>query len=258
MAPSFGRPAQGRATSATRRARLYPIHLGEFPPGSRRILPWPNSTRSRRVMVPMTPRSSSSVSANFASALRRYCTRRCRRGNWTPTALRPRKRARKAAAGANGAKPNAIKLGDGNDAADPVRVMPVLRALIAALPETPIPAALELSSEQIVVGGRSVQNFVGELRSDTKSWAVDRLDLRAPGATHVTLSGKAGNATPSDAASGRFKGALLIESSDPDALGDVVAGAQRTGLSQPEPVSPERRRHHRRQGLCHRQRQIRD
>jgi uncharacterized protein involved in outer membrane biogenesis len=118
---------------------------------------------------------------------------------------------------ANGAKSNAIKFGDGNDA-DPVRVMPVLRALIAALPETPIPAALELSSEQIVVGGRSVQNFVAELRSDTKSWAVDRLDLRAPGATHVTLNGKAGNGTSGDSAAGRFKGALLIESSDPDAL----------------------------------------
>jgi uncharacterized protein involved in outer membrane biogenesis len=119
---------------------------------------------------------------------------------------------------ANGAKPNAIKLGDGNDTADPVRVMPVLRALVAALPQTPIPAVLELSSEQIVVGGRSVQNFVAELRSDTKSWAVDRLDLRAPGATHVTLNGKAADVTPGDSAAGRFKGALLIESSDPDAL----------------------------------------
>ena len=129
---------------------------------------------------------------------------------------------------------NAIKLGDGNDAADPVRVMPVLRALAAALPETPIPAALELSAEQIVVGGRSVQNFAAELRSDTRTWALDRLDLRAPGTTHVTLSGKAGNATPGDAKSGdasfgRFKGALSVESSDPDALVMWLQGRSEPG-----------------------------
>ncbi|SHN80238.1 AsmA family protein [Bradyrhizobium erythrophlei] len=144
------------------------------------------------------------------------------------------------AAKSNNAKPNnaksnnAIKLGDGNDAADPIRVMPVLRALAAALPETPIPAALELSAEQIVVGGRSVQNFAAELRSDTRTWALDRLDLRAPGTTHVTLSGKAGNATPGDAksgdaSSGRFKGALSVESSDPDALVMWLQGRSEPG-----------------------------
>jgi len=137
--------------------------------------------------------------------------------------------------GVNAAKPNsAIKLGDGNDAADPVRVIAVVRALAAALPETPIPTALELSAEQIVVGGRSVQNFAAELRSDTRTWTLDRLDLRAPGTTHVTLNGKAGNATPGDpkpgdASSGRFKGALSIESSDPDALVMWLQGRSELG-----------------------------
>ena len=126
--------------------------------------------------------------------------------------------AKENGAGSGTAKPGGgIKLGDGPDGAEPARVMPVLRALTAVLPQSPIPAALELSSEQIVVGGRSVQNFAAELRSDTISWSVDRLDLRAPGGTHVTLSGKAGDARSGDAA-GRFKGALSIESSDPDAL----------------------------------------
>jgi len=129
-----------------------------------------------------------------------------------------REATRESSAKSGGIKPNAIKLGDGNDAADPVRVMPVLRALTAALPESPVPANLELTAEQIVVGGRSVQNFTSEFRTDTKSWAVDRLDLRAPGTTRVSLNGKTGNTTPGDAASSRFKGALVIESSDPDAL----------------------------------------
>src|SRR5262249_46236009 len=79
-------------------------------------------------------------------------------------------------------------------------------------------------TEQIVVGGRSVQNFTAELRTDTKSWALDRLDLRAPGSTHVSLSGKAGDAA------GRFKGALSIESSDPDALVMWLQGRSEAGF----------------------------
>ncbi|HET7887432.1 MAG TPA: AsmA-like C-terminal region-containing protein [Bradyrhizobium sp.] len=129
-----------------------------------------------------------------------------------------------------GAKSNSIKLGDGNDAADPVRVMPVLRALLAALPETPFPANLELAAEQIVLGGRSVQNFTAELRTDANSWAVDRLDLRAPGTTHVSLSGKAG-----DGAAGRFKGTLSIESSDPDALVMWLQGRSELGYRSQNP-----------------------
>jgi hypothetical protein len=120
---------------------------------------------------------------------------------------------------AAGDKPNIAKsLGKDSAAPDPVRMLPVLRAVMGAFPEPPIPTELELAAEQIVLGGRSVQNFASQLRSDakswgTKSWAVDRLELRAPGSTRVSLSGKAAEGT-----SGRFKGALTIESSDPDAL----------------------------------------
>src|SRR5262249_4824851 len=98
-------------------------------------------------------------------------------------------------------------------AAEPVRVLPAVRALMAALPDSPIAAKLELATEQIVLGGRSLQNLDAELRNDTRSWAIDRLDVRAPGTTHVALSGRT-----HDTASGHIKGALSIESSDPDAL----------------------------------------
>jgi AsmA-like C-terminal region/AsmA family len=113
--------------------------------------------------------------------------------------------ARETGARQNGGKDNA--------AAEPVRVLPALRAVMAVLPESPIPAKLELAVEQIVLGGRSLQNLEAELRTDTKSWMIDRLDVRAPGTTRVSLSGQAPDAT-----SGHFKGALTIESPDPDAL----------------------------------------
>ena len=113
------------------------------------------------------------------------------------------------------AKEGGAKSGGGKDnaAAEPVRVLPALRTLMSVIPEVPIPARLELIADQIVLGGRSLQNLEAELHTDTKSWAVDRLDVRAPGTTRISLNGK----TP-DSTSGHFSGALNIELSDPDAL----------------------------------------
>ena len=99
-------------------------------------------------------------------------------------------------------------------AAEPIRLLPGLRALMAALPQAPIPARIEFSSEQIMLGGRPLQNLAADLHADAKSWTIDRLDFRAPGATRVDLSGVA--APPGS--SGSFEGALGIELSDPDTL----------------------------------------
>ena len=100
------------------------------------------------------------------------------------------------------------------NAADPIRLLPGLRALTAAIPQVPIPAQIEFSSEQIMLGGRPVQNLAADLHADAKSWTIDRLDFRAPGATRVVLSGTNAQAGPS----GGFTGVLNVESSDPDTL----------------------------------------
>ena len=70
-------------------------------------------------------------------------------------------------------------------AAEPMRLLPGLRALMAAIPQPPIPAQIEFSSEQIMLGGRPLQNLAADLHADAKSWTIDRLDFRAPGATRV-------------------------------------------------------------------------
>jgi large subunit ribosomal protein L24 len=99
-------------------------------------------------------------------------------------------------------------------AAEPLQVLPALRTLIAASPELPIPAQLELSAEQIMLGGRGLQNFAASLHTDMKSWAVDRLEVRAPGSTRISLSGN----NAANAGLRHFKGPLSVESSDPDTL----------------------------------------
>src|SRR5712692_7233118 len=98
--------------------------------------------------------------------------------------------------------------------AEPVRVLPGLRALMSGIPEAPIAAQIELNSEQVMLGGRPLQDVAAELHTDSKSWTVRRLDFRAPGGTRVSLGGTGAQGNPS----GDFKAALNVESSDPDTL----------------------------------------
>jgi uncharacterized protein involved in outer membrane biogenesis len=101
-----------------------------------------------------------------------------------------------------------------NNAAEPVRVLPGLRALMPGIPQPPIAAQIELNSEQVMLGGRPLQDVAAEFYSDSKSWTVRRLDFRAPGGTRVSLGGTAAQGNPA----GEFKATLNVESSDPDTL----------------------------------------
>lgn len=122
------------------------------------------------------------------------------------------------------------KDGKDNNSAEPVRVLPALRALMSGIPMAPIPAQIELASEQVMLGGRPLQDIAAELHGDGKSWRIGKLDFRAPGTTRVLLSEASGKGTSPD----QFKAALNVESSDPDALmtwlqgrGDMVYRSQK-------------------------------
>jgi uncharacterized protein involved in outer membrane biogenesis len=101
-----------------------------------------------------------------------------------------------------------------DNAAEPVRVLPALRALLSGIPQAPIAAQIELNSEQVMLGGRPLQDVAAEVHTDSKSWTLRRLDFRAPGGTRMSLGGSGAQASPS----GEFKAALNVESSDPDTL----------------------------------------
>ncbi|MEA3079750.1 MAG: hypothetical protein QOF05_1158, partial [Sphingomonadales bacterium] len=119
-----------------------------------------------------------------------------------------------------------------NSATEPVRLLPGLRALMAGIPQILIPAQIELGSEQIMLGGRPLQNVAVDLRADAKSWTIDRLDFRAPGATRVSLSGAAAPAGPP----GGFTGALSVESSDPDTLVAWLQGRSEVTYRSQKPL----------------------
>jgi hypothetical protein len=117
-------------------------------------------------------------------------------------------------------------------AAEPLRLLPGLRALMADIPQAPMPTQIEFSSEQIMLGGRAVQNLAADLTSDTRSWTIARLDFRAPGATLVSLTGGGAQA----ALPGHFNGALSIESSDPDALAVWLQGRSDAAYRSQKPL----------------------
>jgi len=119
-----------------------------------------------------------------------------------------------------------------DNAAEPVRALPAFRALNAAIPHLPIPAQVELTSEQVMLGGRPLQDIAVELQGDTKSWRVHRLEFRAPGATRVSLSEAAAKSDAPDS----FKAALSVDSSDPDALLVWLQGRGDTAYRSQKPL----------------------
>jgi len=98
--------------------------------------------------------------------------------------------------------------------AEPLRLLPALRVLVTSLPPLPVPAQIDLSADQIALGGRPLQNVAATLQADDKSWTVGKFEMRAPGATRVTASGVVSTPGPS----ARFSGPVSLESSDPDVL----------------------------------------
>lgn len=110
---------------------------------------------------------------------------------------------------------DAAKAGNNDNATtQPARLLPALHGMLKELPHAPIKTRIEASAEQIMLGGRPLQNVAIDFHGDATSWAIDRMDLGAPGNTRLSFT-RAGK--PSGA-SNDFSGALDVESGDPDVL----------------------------------------
>jgi large subunit ribosomal protein L24 len=113
---------------------------------------------------------------------------------------------------------------------DDVTPIAALRKLTAIIPQTALRTRVEVSAEQIMLGGRPVQNIGADLHSDSTSWVVERLEFRAPGVTHVVASGAA-------QPGGRgFAGAINIDSAEPNLLANWLKGRSDGGLRDQKPL----------------------
>ncbi|MGA7808292.1 AsmA family protein, partial [Bradyrhizobium sp.] len=131
--------------------------------------------------------------------------------------------------------------GNPDTSANPARLLSGMRTLMAKLPQPPLPAKIEVNAEQIMLGGRPLQTLSAELHSNALSWSIDRLDVRAPGATEVSFQA-AFYGLPADAnaapagSSGDFSGAFDIASSDPDVLMAWLQGRADVALRSQKPL----------------------
>jgi large subunit ribosomal protein L24 len=98
--------------------------------------------------------------------------------------------------------------------AEPLRMLPALRTVVASLPALPVPARFELGAEQVVLAGRPLQNIALDVSASDNAWTLGAFAMRAPGATQVAASGVV-NLTETPA---QFVGPVSIDSVDPDAL----------------------------------------
>ena len=96
----------------------------------------------------------------------------------------------------------------------PLQLLQKVGDLIGAVPLPPLPVQFEVSSDHKVIGGRPIQNVGDDQRSNVKEWLNDHLELRAPGATALTLSGRLANLN----GAADFGGVATLDSSDPEAL----------------------------------------
>jgi len=120
-------------------------------------------------------------------------------------------------------------------AAEPVRWISGLRALTASLPAPMLATQIELGADQIMLGGRPVQNLTGRFRGDAAGWSVDGLDFRAPGTTHVAFSGAA-SAAAVGAVPDSLAGTLDLESTDPDVLVGWMQARSDIAFRNPKPL----------------------
>jgi large subunit ribosomal protein L24 len=119
-----------------------------------------------------------------------------------------------------------------SNATEPMQLVPSLRALLAALPQTPLPTRIDVNAERIMLGGRPVQDIDLTLSADAGAWSVDRLEARAPGATDVSIRGAM---KPSDAA-GSFNGTLKLDSSDPGTFAAWLMGRSEAASRHQKPL----------------------
>ncbi|WP_407155893.1 AsmA family protein [Bradyrhizobium sp. STM 3557] len=132
---------------------------------------------------------------------------------------------------------DADKLLAADEAADkkattPARALPGLRNWLVSLPPLPLPADIQISAEQIMLAGRPVQTVTAELHNEANAWSIGKVDLRAPGTTHLTFKTIG---IPTSVTSGFF-GALDLDSADSDALLAWVQGRTESGYRGPRPL----------------------
>ncbi|MBN9004998.1 MAG: AsmA family protein [Rhizobiales bacterium] len=118
------------------------------------------------------------------------------------------------------------------DPDSPTQILPALRSLLSKIPGPPLATDVELSADQIMLGGRPIQKFAADLNGDAAAWTIARLEFSAPGTTRVAASGQIAQSAPSE----NFHGVFDVESSDPDTFVAWLSGRNDVASRSQKPL----------------------
>jgi hypothetical protein len=82
---------------------------------------------------------------------------------------------------------------------------------LAAAPAPPLPIRISLGIDSLTAGGATLAAVRGDVENDASGWNLDSLELRAPGATQMRISGKLALGDRKV----EFQGPVRVDSSDP-------------------------------------------
>ena len=107
----------------------------------------------------------------------------------------------------------------------PFETVKLLVGDLATLRAAPMPIHISLGIDSVMAGGATVSALRGEVENNADGWRLDTLELRAPGATQILLSG---NLTSADDKV-EFQGPVKVDSSDPAILFAWIEGRSAAG-----------------------------
>jgi large subunit ribosomal protein L24 len=125
-------------------------------------------------------------------------------------------------------------LPSGEQKRSPFETIKLLVEQLAETPALPLPVRLTVSVDSLMAGGATVSSLHGDVETAAGGWILDKLDMRGPGATQVTVSGKLALA---DQRKVEFQGPVRVDSNDPAVFFAWIEGHSAAGRP---PLGPMR------------------
>jgi len=104
---------------------------------------------------------------------------------------------------------------------------------LAAAPAPPVPIRISVGVDSLMAGGATVSALRGDVENSGDGWKLDALELRAPGATQMRITGKLALADQKV----EFQGPVRVDSSDPAAFFAWIEGRSAAGRPALGPMS---------------------
>jgi large subunit ribosomal protein L24 len=125
-------------------------------------------------------------------------------------------------------------LPSGEQKRSPFETVKLLVDELAEAPAPPLPVHITVGIDSLMAGGATVSALHGDVETAADGWTLDRLEMRAPGATQVRIAGKLALA---DNRKVEFQGPVNIDSNDPAVFFAWIEG--RSAAGRP-PLGPMR------------------